>query len=73
MPPLMRIISSSPPASSVMMISSPMPVMPWPMPPHHSISEKLPVASPITPEATMPSSSTFMTFMPAMAVTRTSR
>ena len=43
------------------------------MPPHHSINEKLPVASPITPDETMPSNRTFMTFIPATAVTNTNR
>lgn len=58
---------------SVMMISSPIPVMPRPMPPHHAMRPKLPVASPIAPEAAIPSSSTFITFIPARAVTSTSR
>lgn len=73
MPPLWRSISSTPPASIVMMMSSPIPVMPRPMPLHHSSAVKLPAAMPMSPDERMPSRSTFITFMPQSAVTSTSR
>lgn len=56
-----------------MMMSSPIPVMPRPMPLHHSSVVKLPAAMPMSPDERMPSRSTFITFMPQSAVTSTSR
>ena len=66
------MVSSIPPASRVMMISSPMPVMPVPMAPNQS-KNPIPVKRPMIPVEKMPSSSTDITFIPAIAVPSTMR
>ena len=65
--------SSMPPAIIVMMMSSPMPVMPVPIAAHHSHSPMLPVAHPMMPVVTTPMTSTSITFMPAVARASTVR
>ena len=54
------------------MISSPMPVMPVPMAPNQS-KNPIPVKRPMIPVEKMPSSSTDITFIPAIAVPSTMR
>ena len=73
MPPLKRINASTPPASRVTMISSPMPVMPLPMARNQAMNEKYPMPTPTSPVASSPSVRTAITWTPASAVTRTSR
>ena len=73
MPPLYLIVSSMPPASKVTMISSPMPMMPFPMDANQPKKSKLPVYKPTAPVEMMPSSSTNMTLIPLMAVPKTMR
>ena len=72
-PPLKRMMDSTPPASRVTMISSPMPVMPLPMAWNQAMKEKYPMPMPISPVARSPMVRTAMTWIPARAVTSTSR
>ena len=71
MPPFFCTISNTPPASIVMMMSSPIERMPSPIEWNHSNTSKLPSSKPITPVIASPMVSTSITFMPAMAVERT--
>ena len=71
------MVSSMPPASKVMMISSPIPVMPVPMAPNQSkkaVLMSVPlVMMPMMPVLRIPSSKTNITFTPATAVPNTMR
>ena len=73
MPPFLCTISNTPPASIVMMMSSPIDSMPSPIEWNHSYTSKLPSSMPIAPVIVSPMVSTAITFMPAMAVERTAR
>ena len=65
------MVSSIPPANRVIIISSPIPVIPVPMAPNQSKIPKLPVAMPMMPLVNIPIMSTSITFIPAMAVPNT--
>ena len=71
-PPFQRISSSMPPASSVTIISSLMPMMPVPIDATQS-NTGMPHSAPARPVAMMPMKSTSITFMPLTASASTSR
>ena len=72
-PPAVRITSSIPPASIVTIMRSPIPAMPLPMCPSQVIHVILPIANPIAALARIPAANTSTTFIPAIAITITSR
>ena len=67
------MISISPPAIIVMIISSPIPVIPSPMAANQPNKSYVPVKTPTTPLNTNPSTKTTMTFTPTTAVTSTTK
>ena len=72
-PPLYRIISNIPPAKSVTIINSPIPVIPFPIAAFQAQISNAPVSKPVIPDKRMPKSKTSITFIPAMAATKTTK